>query len=360
MNRRSLLRMTGLAGLAATAGGVVHAMRPPRNPYYNGPVSDHFDGLRFFNPGGVAPHDLTSVLRWQRERAKAPWPASAPLAFGPARPDKRLGGAHLRLTLVGHATFLLQVAGLNILTDPVWADRASPLRFAGPRRVTEPGIAFADLPPIDVILLSHNHYDHLCTATLARLHAAHDPLVITPLGNDRIIRQKLPEMRCLAVDWGDAVALGDAGVKVHTLPCHHWSARGTRDRSMALWAAFGLTTPAGTVFHIGDTGFDNGRPYQDLPRILGPIRAAILPIGAYEPRWFMKAQHQNPQEAVQGFALSGAAYAAGHHWGTFQLTDEPRNAPATALAAALAEQGIAPSRFRAMQAGEVWDLPETS
>ena len=202
------------------------------------------------------------------------------------------------------------------------------------------------------MLLSHNHYDHLDLATLARLKV-HDPLVITPLGNDTLLAGT--GLRVVTGDWGDTRTIGPLSVQFE--PCHHWSARAAGDRCHALWAAFVIVGPAGRILHIGDTGFDKGRPYRDLPARHGPIRAAILPVGAYEPRWFMQGQHQNPTEAVEGFVLSGAAHAIGHHWGTFQLTDEPREAPLQALAAALATKGVVPDRFRALAAGEVWTAP---
>ena len=227
--------------------------------------------------------------------------------------------------MVGHATLLIQAAGLNILTDPVWSDRASPVSFAGPKRVNAPGIAFSDLPPVDIVLLTHNHYDHLDLDTLARLHQAHAPLVITPLGNDAIVRPAIPGMKIMAGDWGDRVQAGAASI--HFEPCHHWSARGMTDRRMALWAAFVIETPAGRIYHVGDTGFHDGRNYRAAAGKHGGFRLAILPFGAYEPRWFMKGQHQNPSEAVEGFRLANAQWAAGHHWGTFQLTDEAIEEP---------------------------------
>ncbi|MCU0900618.1 MAG: MBL fold metallo-hydrolase [Cypionkella sp.] len=352
MKRRTFFKGAALlAALGIGGGGAAMVHSSSRNRYYSGPVSDHFDGLRFFNPGGSAPRGFGDLLKWQWGGGRAVWPEQVPVAQ--TRPAAQV--SDLTITMVGHATMLIQIAGLNLLTDPVWSDRASPLSFAGPRRVAAPGIAFGDLPRIDAVLISHNHYDHLDLATLADLHRTHAPQIITPLGNDAIVRSALPEARITAADWGDAVPFG--ALTVHLEPCHHWSARGMGDRSMALWAAFVIEGPTGKVLHIGDTGFDKGRPYRDLPARHGALRAAILPIGAYEPRWFMQDQHQNPAEAVEGFRLCGASYAIGHHWGTFQLTNEPREAPPEALRAALAAQSVDPARFRALAPGEAWAIP---
>jgi len=351
MNRRTLLRsVAAVVGLTAAGGATAAAVRSTYNRYYRGPVSDHFDGLRFFNPGGSAAKGFTDILRWRMGEPPTEWPASVPLPQT-TRPARRV--VDLTVTMVGHATLLIQTRGLNILTDPVWSDRASPVAFAGPKRVIAPGIAFEDLPPIDLVLLTHCHYDHMDLATLRRLQTAHDPLVVTPLGNDTIIAGA--GVRTEVLDWGQATNLGPLGI--HCVPCHHWGARGLTDRSMSLWSAFVMTGPGGAVLFVGDTGFDQGRPYRDLPGRFGRLRAALLPIGAYAPRWFMADQHQDPEEAVQGFLLSGAAYGVGHHWGTIQLTNEGRDDPRLALHEALTRQSIDTDRFRALDAGEVWAIP---
>lgn len=352
MNRRRFLKGAAILGGAASATtGAGIAWARSTNPYYQGPPSDHFDGVRFFNPGGTPPNGFADLLRWRFNGQRAAWPERVPVP-AKARPTARTEA--LRVTMVGHATMLVQVAGMNLLTDPVWSPRVSPISFAGPKRVAEPGVDFDALPRIDAVLLSHSHYDHLDIETLRRLQA-HDPLVITPLGNDAILQKAGLGLRVVTGDWGHSVDLGP--LRVHFEPCHHWSARGINDRSMALWAAFVITGPGGAILHMGDTGFDDGRPYADLPARFGPLRAAILPVGAYEPRWFMRGQHQNPDEAVRGFKLSGAGFGIGHHWGVFQLTDEAREAPLDALEAALVSHGIAPDRFRALAPGEVWDIP---
>lgn len=350
MNRRTLLQSAAaLLGVSAVGCTTTAAVRSGKNRYYEGPITDHFDGVRFFNPDGSPPKGFRDLLRWRMGESPAEWPDQVPIV--PAKPATRVDD--LTITMVGHATMLIQTQGLNILTDPVWSDRASPVSFAGPKRVTAPGIAFEDLPPIDLILLSHCHYDHMDIATLTRLKAVHDPLVITPLGNDTIIEST--GLKTETLDWGQSTTFGPFAV--HCTPCHHWGARGVGDRSMALWGTFVLTGPGGAVVFIGDTGFDKGRPYRDLHDQFGPIRVELLPIGAYDPRWFMADQHQNPEEAVQGFLLSKAAYAVGHHWGTIQLTNEGRNDPKFALEAALTQNGIATERFRALEAGDVWAIP---
>jgi len=231
----------------------------------------------------------------------------------------------------------------------------SPLRFIGPKRVNDPGIAFAALPPIDVVLVSHCHYDHLDVATLSRLAAVHGPRVITPLGNDTIMRGHDPAIRAEAHDWGDRVELGN-GVAVALAPMRHWSARQLFDRNKALWAAFVLETPSGRIYHVGDSGYGDGSHFRAARERHGPLRLAILPIGAYEPRWFMRDQHMNPEESVRAFLDCGAEVALAHHHGTFQLTNEPIDAPERALAAALVAAAIPTERFRVLKPGQVLEV----
>lgn len=327
-----------------------------KNPYYLGPASDHFDGTRFFNPDGVEPGGFRDLMKWQFNGQRARWPKRITSPHAPAKPVRRVEGQDLRVTMIGHACLLIQVAGLNILTDPVWSERASPVSFAGPKRVVAPGVAFDDLPPIDIVIVTHNHFDHLDLLTLARLHEEHGPHIVTPLGNDTIIHRAIPEAKISDMDWGDRLDYWD-DLTIHAEPCHHWSARGTRDRRMALWAAFVMSTPAGKIYHVGDTGFHAGINYRAAAAKHGAFRLANLPFGAYEPRWFMQGQHQNPDEAVQGLKLCGAAYASGHHFGTFQLTDEAIDTPVEHLRAALDAHGVEHHRFRPLLAGEVFDVP---
>jgi L-ascorbate metabolism protein UlaG (beta-lactamase superfamily) len=230
-----------------------------RNRYYDGPPSDHFDGIRFFNRGQASTdRGLSDMLRWKLGGRAAKWPASVPIV--PARPERRVDG--LRITMVGHASLLIQAAGCNILTDPVWSERASPFRRVGPKRVTAPGIAFDDLPPIDVVLLSHGHYDHRDITTLQRLHVVHDPLMVMPLGNDAIVRAAVPTVRRVTGDWWDRLALGD-GIATTVTPAYHWSHRWPSDTRMMLWGGHYLETPAGAIWFVGDTGYGDGRIFGE-------------------------------------------------------------------------------------------------
>jgi L-ascorbate metabolism protein UlaG (beta-lactamase superfamily) len=350
-NRRRLLQSLGATAVAA-CGGWIFLSRGRANAYYSGPASDHFDGVRFFNPSGVRPKGPGAFLKWQLGERGEPWPKSFPSPFPTDRPPTRYDGEGLRITHVGHATFLIQARGKNLLIDPVWAERASPFTFVGPKRVNAPGIAFDDLPIIDVVLVTHNHYDHMDVDTIARLWQRFRPRIITPLGNDAVLANSVPGLTATAVDWHEAIDLGSE-LEVHVEPTLHWSARGAGDRMHALWASFVLRAGSRKVYCVGDSGFGDGMTFARVSKRHPSLIAALLPIGAYEPRWFMRNNHMNPQEAVEALRLCGATRAFGHHWGTFRLTNEAIDQPPADLAAALASRAIAEDRFPALRPGQV-------
>ncbi len=352
MKRRTFLKVLGIPALLGLSGGAYATHARGRNPYYDGPVSDHFDGIRFFNPDRPANKGFREFLRWQFEGGRQAWPSSYPSPHSD-KPPARVAG--LRVVHLGHAGFLIQTGGLNILVDPLMSERASPVFFAGPKRVNPPGVAFADLPKIDVVLVTHNHYDHLDGTFLAELNQRDRPRFIAPLANAPILKYYDETMAVEEFDWGDRVPLNEQ-VRVDLVPTYHWSARSLTDRRMALWASFVIATPVGLLYHCGDTAYHTGALFKEAQQAYGRFRLAHLPIGAYEPRWFMRDNHMNPEEAVQVMRDLNADEALGHHWGTFQLTNEGIEEPIKALDAALAAARIAPDRFQPVRPGQVWQV----
>jgi L-ascorbate metabolism protein UlaG (beta-lactamase superfamily) len=349
LSRRRLIQALGslpLLGVTARAHAATGGF------YYSGPPSDHFDGQRFFNPDEDGSRGFGDFLRWQLTKREVPWPESYPSPFQDA-PPARVGPHDLRISLVGHATFLIQMAGFNVLTDPVWSERASPFSFAGPKRHNPPGIPFERLPRIDVVLISHNHYDHMDLPTIARLWERDQPRIIAPLGNDTIIRAQAPAIPIGTMDWGNRLEVAP-GLHVSMEPAHHWSARATNDRNHALWAAFVVRGAGRSVYFAGDTGFGGGRHFQTTAARHPNLDVALLPIGAYEPRWFMASNHMNPSDAVRALRILRARSALGYHWGTFKLTDEGIDQPVHDLAIALKKEGIPARRFTALRPGQVW------
>jgi L-ascorbate metabolism protein UlaG (beta-lactamase superfamily) len=304
--------------------------------------SDHFDGRRFFNPSGPMIQPFSAVPRLLLE-PRAPWPATVESRPGtvPAR-----GDAAAVVTFVGHATFLIQTAAASILTDPIYSERAGPWNVLGPRRVRPPALALDDLPPVSVVLLSHNHYDHCDLRTLRALAARFDPLVVTPLGNAALVRSA-GIRRVEELDWWQESRT--APLPVIVTPAHHFSARGPLDRNRSLWGGFVMVADGRRIYFAGDTAYAGF--FGDLRARLGPIDLALLPIGAYEPRWFMQSVHMNPAEAVQAHLDLQAAESVGMHFGTFQLTTEAIDEPLRAFEQARKARDIPASSFRTIGFG---------
>jgi L-ascorbate metabolism protein UlaG (beta-lactamase superfamily) len=305
--------------------------------------SDHFDGQRFFNPVGAAPQPFSAVPQMLAEPRQA-WPAHIDVT--PQQPAA-LDGATAVVTFIGHSTFLIQSAAGNILTDPMFSGRAGPLNLAGPKRVRQPAVRFDDLPPISTVFLSHNHYDHCDRRTLRRLAKRFDPLVVTPIGNARLVRST-GIRRVEELDWWQEATM--SAMPVTVTPARHFSARTPFDRNRALWGGFAVTVGRARLFFAGDSAYTVY--FKEIARRLGPIDLALIPIGAYEPRWFMQSVHMNPEEAVQAHVDLEAGESIGMHFGTFRLTAEAIDEPQRALAASLEAHKIEPARFRTLAFGE--------
>lgn len=308
--------------------------------YYRGSVTAHYDGQHFANPDGdddtirspTGGSRGNFILRYLTgSDGRPPWPDH--VAIHPVAPPARIAGEAMTVTWVGHASVLIQTQGLNILTDPVWSDTAGPLGI-GPRRVAAPGIAFDQLPKIDLVLVSHDHYDHMDLATLKRLWLRDRPLIVTSLGNDSVIGQVGVPAR--ALEWGGHVAV-KPGVEVIVTRNHHWGSRTGTDRDRALWSSFVIRLPGGNVFFAGDTGFGDGK-WPGEAAAYGPIRFAMIPIGAFRftPGQMAIGSHIGPVDAVEVYRRLGASRAMGIHWGTFRLSYEAYDTPPRLLAAAMA------------------------
>lgn len=316
------------------------------------PLSDHCDGTHFFNPAGRLPmRGFSELPRWWYQRVVrrrfSPWPSSVPAPRAPVLPAGVPAG-QLALTFIGHSTFLLQLPGLNILTDPVFASRAGPLGLLGPKRIRPPALRLGQLPRIDVVLLSHCHYDHLDLAALRWLARQHRPAIVTTLGN-RAWLEARGVGRVTELDWWQSHHPA-TGLEAICTPAQHFAARTPWDRNRTLWGGFMLRTAPGLLFFAGDSGW--APHFAEINTRLGPPSVALLPVGAYEPRWFMEPVHMNPDEAVRAHRALGARQSIGMHFGTFNLTDEAIDEPLRALATALAAQDVPAADFATLDFGE--------
>lgn len=343
--RRAAKRITITA--AAVAGGAAVERFFLAAPRYRGPRSDHFDGRRFHNLERSPRQSERAFLKWQMNRQPGRWrDMDAPP--GPP-PPARVEKGDLRVTFINHSTTLLQFDGVNILTDPVWSKRVSPFPFAGPRRHRPPGIRFDDLPPIDRVLVSHNHYDHCDVASLRRLQERDAPRIVVPLGNAALLAPH-GIRNAIELDWWQSAD------EITAVPARHFSSRGLSDRNRNLWCGFVIASQSGNIYFAGDTGW--GTHFQEIGDRFAPIRLALLPIGSYLPRWFMQPVHIDPQQAVDAHFALRAETSIAIHFGTFALGDDGQEEPVWELKEAISRKGN--PRFWILNHGEGRSIPPIS
>lgn len=308
-------------------------------------VSDHYNGETFHNPGRNDLKSFWQVIKWKMTNARVEWPDSVPIKNFPLRPLAT--NEKVNATFINHATFLLQLPGLNVLTDPVYSARTSPFKFAGPKRVKEPGIPLEMLPKIDVVLVSHNHYDHLDIETLKQIDGKFHPLFLVPLGDEKLLLESGIQ-NVKALDWWEEVKVKD--VRFIFAPSQHWSARWLWDKNKSLWGSFMIDNGAVKTYFAGDSGY--GAHFLDIKSRLGAPDLALLPIGAYKPQWFMNFHHMNPEEAVKAHIDLGSARTIGMHFGTFQLADEGIDEPVRDLFIAREKHKVSEEKFFVLEEGQ--------
>ena len=306
--------------------------------------SDHFDGRKFFNPDGPALQPFSAVPRMLLTMQRTPWPRRVDQAQAEAAVAE---AGQIIVTFIGHATFLVQTPFGNVLTDPVYADRAGPFGVMGPRRVRRPAIGLDALPPIAVVLLSHNHYDHCDLRALGWLARRFNPVVVTPVGNGRLVR-RAGAARVEELDWWEQTVA--SAMRITLTPAHHFSARTPFDRNRALWGGFMIGAKDRQVYFAGDSAY--APLFRKIRQRLGPPDVSLLPIGAYEPRWFMRSVHMDPAEAVQAHLDLESRESIATHFGTFPLAAEGIDEPLRALERAREQTMILESRFRVLEPGE--------
>ena len=322
------------------------------------PISDHCDGTTFFNPvldqgRPAGASGFLPILRWRLSGSRSRWPAR--IVDPPPQGDPRapVPPGAVGVTFIGHASFHLRLGALSVLTDPVWSERCSPVAWAGPKRVRAPGRRLEDLPRVDLVLVSHNHYDHMDLPSLRAVVARDDPFFVTPLGNARHLAEA-GVRRVAELDWWQTHTL-PGGARITATPARHFAARTPFDRNHALWSGFAVEWEGYRVLFAGDSAA--GPHWGAIRERVGPPGLALLPVGAYDPRFLMEAVHMDPREAVAAHEALGARQSIGMHFGTFQLTDEPINEPQARLAVEAAAAGLAPGAFTTLSFGDTRHVP---
>lgn len=311
------------------------------------PVTDHYDGHKFFNPGLNIDKSFLDFFKWNIKRIKGEWPELVENKFKPQLP-LHINKNEAYVTFINHVTYLLQLSSYNMLFDPVFSERVSPFKFGGFKRIRRPGFDIKDLPKIDIVMVSHNHFDHMDLDSLKMLHNKFKPLFVVPLANKVYFKSFDKNINVVELDWWQEHILN--GIKITLTPAQHWSARGLFDRRDALWGGFVVENQNNNKFYfMGDTGFSS-KMFSAIQKKFGEFDLSFIPIGAYEPRWFMESMHMNPEEAVISHQLLKSKFSLGMHYGTFRLSDESWSQPVIELNQAIERKKI--TNFETMEVGE--------
>jgi len=322
-----------------------------KNPYYKGPISDHFDGKRFHNLQPGTENKFTDLVKWLITRKKKIWPKSVSINKI-SEPPAVIAGNKICATYINHATVLVQTNGVNILTDPVWSERVSPIKWLGPKRVYPPPISLEKMPKIDVILISHNHYDHLDLDTIRKIYKMHKPKIYTGLGLDVFFKQH--KIDAIGLDWWDEIIVNET-LKITYVPSQHWSLRKLSDKNQTLWGGFVISAGPNQVYFSGDTGYYQ-KHFQDIGKKFPNIKLALLPIGAYKPEWFMHHNHMNPEEAVRAAMDLNSKLNLAIHYDTFNLAGEDYNQAPRDLEAALKKHKKSKAWFKNIMPGDTIEI----
>lgn len=306
---------------------------------YSGVQSDHFDGKKFINKTGIPANGLAQVFKYITTREPEPWKRNYE-TFVRDIPLEKPDDNQVMITFVNHSTFILRYDDMTILTDPVWSKRCSPVQFAGPARFRPPGVKYEDIPPIDLVVISHNHYDHLDKITIQNLIRDHNPKFIVPLGLDHLLR-KWGAKNITALDWWGSSKIN--GISIKSVPANHFTSRGTFDRDQTLWCGYVIQQKGHKIYFAGDTGY--GEIFKEIGNREGSIDVSLIPIGAYLPRWFMSPIHVSPQESVMIHKDVNSKQSIGMHFGTFALADDGPDRPIIDLAKERKEQQVDDDSF---------------
>ena len=317
---------------------------------YEGEANEHFDGNQFINEH-FRDISFWDIIVWNATKERSVWRTVNKNKYSDIPPAKVNDGS-INITYINHATVLIQYDGINVLTDPVWSFRISPVSFIGPERKRKPGVKLDDLPPIDLVIISHNHYDHMDLSTLKILKEKSDPLFIVPLGNKKLLDEN-SLTNTIEMDWWQEHKLYDKHL-ITMVPAEHFSMRGLCDRNTTLWSGYMLNTKKGNVLYAGDTGFSDH--FQEIKDYFGDIFFSMLPIAPVEPRWLMEGVHMSPEEAVKAHLILGSEISMGVHFGTFQQADDPQDLAIDLLKEAMISNNVSPKNFKLLPHGMLYEV----